>query len=295
MPPPGAPAGRGPERKPPGAPAPPAGRAPRGGVTGPRPPAPGGGGIGRPVRDNGGPGGGGIGRPEEDVGGGPAGRRDAGGGVRGARAAAGRWGTSVGPVCAGACGVSRCEAFSPGASAGGRVGRWRSVLRDEITRPGIGAGAGARVASLGSGSGLSDSAETVGEVSTAVARGSSARVVMSTSGVGDSACTGAGSGSGAGASAGTSTAGGSAGSTLAAPFFAAAFLTGLAGSSGCWSRTSPSRSALRRTRSAWASMMLDEWVLTPMPRSRHRSRHSLLVSPSSLASSWTRSFAAKLW
>ncbi len=41
-------------------------------------------------------------------------------------------------------------------------------------------------------------------------------------------------------------------------------------------------------------MMLDEWVLTPMPSERHRSRHSLFVSPSSFASSCTRSFAAKI-
>ena len=65
------------------------------------------------------------------------------------------------------------------------------------------------------------------------------------------------------------------------------------GSSGCSSRTRPSRWALRRTRSAWASSMLDEWVFTPMPRPSQRSRASLLVSPSSFASSWTRIFAAK--
>jgi hypothetical protein len=66
-----------------------------------------------------------------------------------------------------------------------------------------------------------------------------------------------------------------------------------AGSSGCLSRRNPSRSALRRTRSAWASSMLDEWLVTPMPRSRQRSNASLLVRPSSRPSSYTRIFLAK--
>jgi len=64
------------------------------------------------------------------------------------------------------------------------------------------------------------------------------------------------------------------------------------GSSGCLSRRSPSRSALRRTRSPWASSMLDEWLVTPIPRSRQRSSASLLVRPSSRASSYTRIFLA---
>jgi hypothetical protein len=70
-------------------------------------------------------------------------------------------------------------------------------------------------------------------------------------------------------------------------------LTSGAGSSGCLSRRSPSRSTLRRTRSAWASSMLDEWLVTPMPRPRLRSNASLLVRPSSRASSYTRIFLAK--
>jgi hypothetical protein len=73
---------------------------------------------------------------------------------------------------------------------------------------------------------------------------------------------------------------------------AGAFLPGLAGSSGDLSRVSPSRFALRRTRSAWGSTTLDEWLLTPMPSDSQRSRHSLFVSPSSLASSYTRMFPA---
>ena len=65
------------------------------------------------------------------------------------------------------------------------------------------------------------------------------------------------------------------------------------GSSGCTSRINPSRSARRRARSACASSIPDEWLLTPMPRTAARSSISLLVSPSSRASSCTRIFAAK--
>ena len=64
----------------------------------------------------------------------------------------------------------------------------------------------------------------------------------------------------------------------------AAFFAG-AGSSGWTGRRRPSASALRRTRSACASSMEDEWLLTPIPRERASSSPSLLVRPSSLASS----------
>jgi len=57
------------------------------------------------------------------------------------------------------------------------------------------------------------------------------------------------------------------------------------GSSGWTARRSPSLSAFRRTRSAWASSIEDEWLLTPMPNDTQRSRASLLVRPSSRASS----------
>jgi hypothetical protein len=66
--------------------------------------------------------------------------------------------------------------------------------------------------------------------------------------------------------------------------FLAAFLTA-AGSSGWTGRRNPSASALRRTRSACASSIEDEWLLTPIPRERASSSPSLLVRPSSLASS----------
>lgn len=59
----------------------------------------------------------------------------------------------------------------------------------------------------------------------------------------------------------------------------------LCGSGGCCERLRPSRSALRRTRSACASSMLEEWLETPIPIAKQRSRPSLLVRPSSRASS----------
>jgi len=58
-----------------------------------------------------------------------------------------------------------------------------------------------------------------------------------------------------------------------------------AGSSGETARRSPSLSAFRRTRSAWASSIEEEWLFTPMPNARQRSRASLFVRPSSRASS----------
>lgn len=98
---------------------------------------------------------------------------------------------------------------------------------------------------------------------------------------------------GSGASATGSAAGSSGAGAGSAAFFLDDFLAA-AGSSGCWSRIRPSRSALRRTRSAWASSIPDECVLTPIPSSSARSRVSLLVRPSSFASSWTRIFAANV-
>lgn len=65
-------------------------------------------------------------------------------------------------------------------------------------------------------------------------------------------------------------------------------------SSGSGSRISPSRSALRRTRSACCSTTLEEWLLTPIPNALQRSTVSLLLSPSSFASSYTRILAKSL-
>ena len=76
-------------------------------------------------------------------------------------------------------------------------------------------------------------------------------------------------------------------SSVARPARAAVARAGFcsAGSSGWTARRRPSLSALRRTRSAWASSIEDEWLFTPMPNDTQRSRASLLVRPSSRASS----------
>ena len=76
---------------------------------------------------------------------------------------------------------------------------------------------------------------------------------------------------------------------LTAAFFAAAFFAGFS-SSGWASRFNPSRSALRRTRSACASSIEDDTLRTSMPIVFDRSSASLFVSPSSLASSAIRIF-----
>lgn len=92
--------------------------------------------------------------------------------------------------------------------------------------------------------------------------------------------------SGAGAGAGAASTGAS------ACFLAAVFFGAGSGSSGWTSRRKPSASALRRTRSACASSIDEEWLFTPIPNAIERSSVSLLVIPSSFASSWTRIFFA---
>jgi hypothetical protein len=83
---------------------------------------------------------------------------------------------------------------------------------------------------------------------------------------------------GVGASAGAAATSAAGGAASAAGGAASASL-------GTTARISPSRSALRRTRSAWASTMLDEWLFTPMPSAMQRSSASLFSKPSSRASS----------
>ena len=78
---------------------------------------------------------------------------------------------------------------------------------------------------------------------------------------------------------------------FAAAFFFVAFLTGL-GSSGCSSRVRPSRSARRRSMSAYASWSDEEGPFAATPAVPARSSTSALVIPSSLASSWILIFFA---
>ena len=65
---------------------------------------------------------------------------------------------------------------------------------------------------------------------------------------------------------------------------------GLTATSGTITRRSPSASARRRMRSAWASSMDAEGLEAPMPSFWASASNSLLVKPSSLESSCTRIF-----
>jgi hypothetical protein len=277
---------------------------------------PGGGGTGLPDRDSGGPGSEGAGRP----GAGPPPERPPGSGAAG-RPAGGAVGRGRGVTAADAAG--RGGAAGVPSMSERRTGR--SLPDDVTSRPGGaggvgrvtegrgGAGGGMRLAGVSGAGGAAGVASAAGRSAGTSTRGCAGRSVS----VGSAAAGGAGSGRAVGA--GVSTAGTGVDATAvfcaAATFLAAAFLVGAfllaaalsaladstassvadmrLGASGWRSRTRPSRWARRRTRSACASSMPEECVLTPMPNARQRSRHSLLVSPSSLASSWTRIFAAK--
>jgi hypothetical protein len=205
------------------------------------------------------PGGGGMGRPL-----GPSGGREPGGGgtglpegLSGGRDV--RPGASGTAGAAGGAGAAVSGAFAAGAEAAGEDG-WAGALgavgwaeagrleirRDDRAGAGASAGAGGAEAAAGAAT-LRAGAFLAGAVPAVVLE------------------------------AATFLAGAEAGA-------ADVFLAG-AGSSGWTGRRMPSASAFRRTRSAWASSMDEEWLLTPMPRERASSSPSLLVSPSSLASS----------
>jgi hypothetical protein len=209
-------------------------------------------------------------------------------------------------AAAGACGVGAPAGGEAGAgrratSSSRRGGRGGGALEplDEMTREGVG-GTGGAVAgrgASGAGAGAVDAAGASG------AAGCSGAGPGATGGWAGRGAAGPPPGTWAGRGAAEPPPGawGRGGGGIervgpppgpwAAAFLAEAFFTGF-GSSGDTSRVSPSRFALRRTRSAWGSTTLDEWLFTPMPSDSQRSRHSLFVSPSSLASSYTRMFPA---
>ena len=274
--------------------------------------------MGRPEADSGrAAGGGGMGRPVADIG--PGGR---GGGVElgapGAPDVLGGRGAGGGPAAgrsagvmgrADTVGVGRPLEMNPelGRGASGATGSATGATGVSTT----GAGAGASTTGSGvstTGAGAGDSTTGAG-VSTTGAGAETLTTGASTTGAGVSTA-GAGAETSATSSTFFATAFFGAAAFFAAAFFtglpslstssvfgaaaffAAAFLTGL-GSSGCSSRINPSRSARRRTRSACASMIDEEWLLMSMPMAKHKSTASLLVRPSSLASSWTRIFFGK--
>jgi len=247
---------------------------PRGGAE-PRPPIPGGGGIGLPL----------------------APRR----GGAGASGESSSVGGEAGAGSSSSVGVATTAGVSDAAGAGAR---WAGRVPDAGVGVGVGVSAGAMEAAGATGrSTAAGAALGVGAAgSSSIRRGATGRSLPlevtrraggragAGSGRGAGASTRAGSATGAGAG-GAGSATGARAAAGAAPFFVT--LVGFAGSSGWTSRTRPSRSALRRTRSACASSMLEECVLTPIPSDPQRSSVSLFVIPSSLASSCTRFFAAK--
>ena len=237
--------------------------------------------MGRPLGPIGGrgPGGGGTGLPE-GLSGGRARCWSGGAAVSGA-CAAGAW--AAGAWAGEDAGRSPVEGPGAAGAAGGRsVGRLL-IKRDERA----GASAGPPLADAAAGSCSSGAAATwragaflTGAVVAPALDAATARFA------------GAGASAVALVAAAVAAAGAGAASAVAAAFLAgvaflvdlAAFLAG-AGSSGWTGRRNPSASALRRTRSACASSIEDEWLLTPIPRERASSRPSLFVRPSSWASS----------
>jgi hypothetical protein len=247
--------------------------------------------MGRPLGPSGGrcPGGGGTGLPEGLKGG--RARRWSGG-----AAVSGAW--AAGECAAAGAWAGEVEGRSPaGGAAGGRsVGRLL-ISRDERTGASAPAPAPAPAPVAAAPSGppadaAAGAGTSAGGAATVRAGAFLAGAMVAPALDAATAFRGAGASAGALAAAPSAAAGTGAASAVVAAFLAgaaflvdlAAFLAG-AGSSGWTGRRNPSASALRRTRSACASSMEDEWLLTPIPRERASSSPSLLVRPSSLASS----------
>ncbi len=274
-----------------------------------------------PVADVGRPGGGGIGRPLGVAGRGGAAGRGAAAGADGAptRASAGRGACSGRPLEMIGPWLEMVRSLEVGATAGAFA---VAVSGGAVTRAGAtgaacgvsataGTGSPAGSAATGAGSGAgSDTTTGSGVATTGVASTTGVSTTGGTStgatGVG-SATTGAvGVSTGAtSATAATSgvlacSGGASTEASSVADEEAAAFLVGFvalpgfSGSGGCASRVRPSRTARRRTMSAYASANDDEWLLTGTPSALARSTVSALVMPSSCASSCTRMFFATL-
>ena len=263
--------------------------------------------MGLPVTERGGPpGGGGIARPEALVGGCTGAE---GGATGGAATLAATWGGAGGRGAAGAVagadgGAATGTAGVAGADAGGVEGDAAAgaCAAGATGATGVGAagraagatGATGRTGATGAGDGARLGAGACSDAGRLVTSRAPVRLIGGVDGAsgigarGPSLPTEAGAGPSDGVRSGRgSTSPLESGATFFAAAFlvAAAFLAGAAGSSGCTGRRRPSRSAFLRARSACASSMDEEWLLTPIPRDRHRSSASLLVSPSSCASS----------
>jgi hypothetical protein len=239
-----------------------------------RPPKPGGGGIGRPLGPMGGrgAGGGGTGLPEGLIGG-----RGAARSVVGAAAATSAGGAAAAAAAAAAAGAGADSGAGAAAGAtvslvtGREAGRGGAVVRATAGVDGSLAGVGAAGGALGAVAGR-----------LLIRRGARASPVLV---AGDVEVVVLGAAFDAAVLAAAVEVADELDLTTVFLVAGAGSAAAGAGASGWTSRRSPSASALRRTRSAWASSMEDEWLLTPMPRERASSSPSLLLRPSSLASS----------
>ena len=246
----------------------PPGRAPgRDGGAPPRPPVPGGGGMGLPVDEVGGRAGGGMALPVSDAGGAPAAAGAAE--AAGAAGAAGRWRGRRAPARwrAGSAGRGAVPRDGSGrccrSSARRAWGRRRAEPRARGPRRHLGGRGGL---DLGGRSGLRG-LDDLGGGSLGLGRGGRAPARAS-----------------AFSALGSAFFLGGAFLVLTGGFLGLASSTGLASSAGA-AFTRPSFCARRRTRSPWASTMLEEWLRAPIPSLSQRSRTSWLLIPSSRASS----------
>ena len=258
--------------------------------------------MGRPLGPSGGrdPGGGGTGLPEGLRGGRGARERSGAAGAPGAAVSAGAWaaagasaavvdwaagaGAADGPSDGGADGGAADGAGAGAAAAGAGAGRVVGGA-DWAGRAAAGAEAGAAAAGAGAGrlllirrgerAGASAAGADTGRAGAFLTGALLAAALLDTDV----------SGRFAGASPAPLSSPLPVGAADLAALVALPAFLAAAGSSGWTGRRRPSASALRRTRSAWASSMEDEWLLTPIPRERASSSPSLLVRPSSLASS----------
>jgi hypothetical protein len=237
--------------------------------------------MGRPLGPSGGRefGGGGTGLPEGLRGGRDCGRSGADGAPVSGAWAAGAWAGGEG-----ATGAVAAGAWAAGAEAAGAAGAWAAGAWAAGAWGGAAGGAVGRLLMRRDGRGATSWPPGVGPLAGASVEGAAtvrAGAFFRGAVLGETAPEELTTAFLAGAAVLTGAPVSAAGADLVV---LAAFLAA-AGSSGWTGRRSPSASALRRTRSACASSIDDEWLFTPMPRDRASSSPSLLVRPSSLASS----------
>jgi len=209
----------------------------------------------------------------------------------------GRVGAAGGPEAAGACGGACLSGGRVGAV--GASGAWELDVAAARGAGAAGAGTGvagagavgaggAGVAGAGGAGALALAAGRAGGAGGGCAISLAGRLVTrperaARTGAGDGRAAAAGAEIRCVSSAGGTSALAAAGRGLTSGIWACGFSSGT--SSVATGRLSPSLSAFRRTRSACASSMEDEWLLTPIPRDSARSSASLLLRPSSRASS----------